>query len=90
MPNTTGLTSPRHAKHPLRTWLDALTATPLVAATVDALLLVIIAIAIVGTLSACQRPGDTTPGRDVTPSAGVVIPGPPPSTPATTWEQVGA
>ncbi len=97
MPNTQGLTSPRHAKHPrfdriaepIRAWLDTMTATPAIARTFDALLLVIIAIAVIGTLTAC-KPTEDIPGRDVSPSAGVVIPGPPPVPTATTWEQVGA
>lgn len=79
-----GLTSPRHAKHPLRTWLDALTATPLVAVTIDALLIVIIVIAALGTITACNAPEPAIP--TITPATSTA----PAPQPTTTWEQVGA
>jgi len=84
MPNTTGLTSPRHAKRPLRAWLDALTANPMVATTVDALLVVIIVIAVLGTLTACG------PDQPAVPTITPVTSTAPAPQPTTTWEQVGA
>jgi len=70
-------------------WLQDLTPWERVYAALRTGLLVLLATALIAALAAC-KPVEDIPGRDISPSAGVVIPGPPPVPTATTWEQVGA